>query len=79
MENKILTAKEFLNNKGITGIQANTISNWMIEFAKLHVQEAINCAFVKIKTDAMKDFGSEVPDCWNDDSILNAYNLDNIK
>lgn len=72
MENKIVTGEEFLNSKGITGIQANTISNWMVEFAKLHVEMALKEAAEIVDMEVEKDFLTK-------DVILNSYSLTNIK
>ena len=72
MENKIVTGEEFLNSKGITGIQANTISNWMVEFTKLHVEAALKEAAEIVDMEVEKDFLTK-------DVILNAYTLTNIK
>lgn len=46
-----------------------------INIMKEAVQQALELAAEKIKSDAMEDFGSEVPDCWNDQSILDTINL----
>lgn len=72
MENKMVTGEEFLNSKGITGIQANTISNWMVEFTKLHVEAALKEAAEIVDMEVEKDFLTK-------DVILNAYTLTNIK
>lgn len=59
------------------------IIDLMIKFAKLHVQAALEAASIKVKLSPdMYDF---ICDSWESgewfdkDSILNAYNLDNIK
>jgi hypothetical protein len=75
MENKIPTAEEFLNNKGITGIQADTISNWMIEFAKLHVEAALKESSEKATVYSDEGGYSKFVD---EQSILNSYPLTNI-
>lgn len=56
-----------------------TLQECMIEFAKLHAQAALQAAFHKIKSDALETCGSDIPDCWDDLSILNAYPLENIE
>ncbi len=76
----ILTAKEFLWNNILTQgdiepyghIPKIKIYEAMLEFAKLHVQEALKQASEKVQ---ITDFGYAI----NKDSILNAYNLDDIK
>lgn len=77
--------KEFYNKldsvfpEELVKMAAPTAARHYIEFAKLHVEAALEAAAEKIKSDALRDFGSEVPDCWNLDSILNAYPETNIK
>lgn len=73
MENKIVTGEEFLNSKGITGIQANTISNWMVEFTKLHVEAALKGCLNKYH------HASEENYVFGSSEIMNAYPLTNIK
>ena len=76
--NKVPTAEEFAkNNHPMKTYPVDW--NVMIEFAKLHVKAALEAAFVKIKEDAMETYGSDVPDCWSDSSILNAYPENLIK
>jgi hypothetical protein len=48
------------------------ISNWMIEFAKLHVEKALKEASEIVENELEKDFLTK-------DSILNSYPLENIK
>jgi hypothetical protein len=79
MENKIPTAEEFLNSKSITGIQANTISNWMIEFAKLHVEMALKEASEKAELKYRINDISCNDKILDKKSILNAYPLTLIK
>lgn len=66
------------------------IQNAMIEFAKLHVQEALKKAYLKaeLKEGSMDEegrqichMGDDMGDSWilDKESILNAYNLDLIK
>jgi aspartyl-tRNA synthetase len=78
--NKIPTAEEFLKEEsGRWPRSQEVISSIMRDFAKLHVKAALEAAFVKIKEDAMETYGSDVPDCWSDSSILNAYPENLIK
>lgn len=48
-------------------------------FAESHVHNALESAVVKIRADAMEDYGTDIPDCWNEESILNAYPDELIK
>ena len=88
MKNNILTAERFLDiSFGENKAVRSKITKAMIEFAKLHVQEALKQASEK---SLMKDVNE---DCHYEDeegnfpaiyfidkdSILNAYNLNNIK
>lgn len=69
----MITAKE-LFNKMLEENDEFTSTEMMIEFAKLHVEEALKQASEKalIKRIMYKD------DTINKDSILNAYSLDGI-
>lgn len=87
MENKMPTAEEFIKSTELVVKFDNTqgcileeeLPSLFIKFAKLHVKAALEAAFVKIKEDAMETYGSDVPDCWSDSSILNAYPENLIK
>jgi hypothetical protein len=85
MENNIPTAEEFYDKKDINGLPMS-FNEKMIEFAKLHVQEALKEASEKVRQ--IEDpyaytgnTGSEYPADYivDKDSILNAYPLTNIK
>lgn len=72
------TAQELLQTKGIGGVQAKTISEWMIEFTKLHVEAALRSA--ACDAEAIPYSEGAIGQCGVDEeSILNAYPLDNIK
>jgi hypothetical protein len=96
--NKIPTAEKWLENHkelsmyqvaeynegGYNGIDEEALYRIMIEFAKLHVQEALKVAseeatVTPIDHEEISE-GSFRP-IWgvDDDSILNAYPLENIK
>lgn len=83
MSNKIITAEEFfaLPDYDKSSIPMfSDIHNAMIEFAKLHVQEALKQASEKVKLDD----GDYISDGFYEtmidkESILNAYPLENIK
>ena len=86
--NKIPTAEEFLKFHRITANEViynsvdemcGTITDFMIEFAKLHVQAALDAASynAEITWDALPVIGDfQIID---KDSILTAYPLENIK
>jgi len=78
----VVTAKEFLKSSGITGQQAETIANWMIQFAKLHVEEALREASEKAtkKSERWKNIsGWHEREVIDKNSILNAYPPEKIK
>jgi hypothetical protein len=81
----MITAEEFLINKGDADFRLSEgeyISEIMIEFAQLHVKEALYEASeqAKIQYDYSGNTGSEFCDEYIDkDSILNAYPYNNIK
>lgn len=72
----VITAKIFLENKGILGQHANIISEWMIEFAKLHVNESLKCAADNAELISVPFTNDETI---NHESILTSYLLDNVK
>ena len=84
---KALTAEEFLRNSSVTSSDRYDFlskQELMIEFAKMHVQEALKQASEKafvtpIDHEEISE-GSFRP-IWgvDDESILNAYSLENIK
>lgn len=88
MKDKVITAQEFLDiSFGENKAVRSKITKDMIEFAKLHVQEALKQASEK---SLMKDVNEDChyedeegnfPEIYfiDKDSILNAYNLNNIK
>ena len=77
MTNNLPTAKDFLIESKISGLDADKI---MIEFAKLHVEAALKAASENVELDYWKGdcqlCGSNTID---KESILNAYPLTNIK
>lgn len=83
---KIPTAEEvrfdyrYKENRRLTcSLSSSQEKEMMIEFAKLHVQAALESAKNKIIADALKEYGTDIQDCWDIESITNAYPLDNIK
>jgi hypothetical protein len=60
------TAKDFIINR------TNSTEEMMIEFAKMHVEKALEAASEIVENELEKDF-------LNKKSILEAYPLDNIK
>lgn len=89
MENKTIPTAEEYTNKALDGlgrINKEHAIYLMIEFAKLHVIEALKQASEKATGTPMYDYGNRykielVRDNVNinEDSILNAYPLENIK
>lgn len=92
----VTTALDVLHNQSPSGYcEGSTFSNSyyendeiviaMIEFAKLHVQEALKQASEKVEmiTDENQDFRLQSCNCidyvLDTKSILNAYPLENIK
>ena len=71
----MITIEEFLNKKHIVGM-TELIAPIMIEFAQLHVEQALRQASEKAQTEC--DEGGETGFV-DKNSILNAYPLDNIK
>jgi hypothetical protein len=87
--NNLPTAEEFLKNKvyitkdDIEDVHDSliTVTNTMIEFAKLHVEAALKNASEKAKmqTRNKNKFDELNYNIIHKQSILNAYPLDNIK
>lgn len=85
----MITAEEFLRNSSVTFSDRYdflSIQELMIEFAKMHVQEALKQASEKADADFtylgddLKEIGAEYIEVYTiKDSILNAYSLENIK
>lgn len=83
--NNIPTAKEFLNSK--PGVFSDPTADWMIEFAKLHVEAALKEASEEATINKNKGevtartFGNVINGTYsiNQQSILNSYPLSNIK
>jgi hypothetical protein len=82
MDSKVLTAQDFFENwckqKGYTSIdEADNIDQCMIEFTKIHLEQALLEINDKIKIEGEGAFFDFV---WIDkESILEAYPLENIK
>ena len=73
------TAEEFLQQEqfyAVTSGDEYEIAQAMIEFAKLHVQAALESASKNGRTRTNDESTSIIVDS---DTILNAYPLDNIK
>ena len=80
------TAAEFFDEGNF-----NNVTDMLIEFAKMHVQEALKQAsekafveYIDLQTDEKFDYTDVLVDDnisadVNKDSILNAYSLENIK
>ena len=76
-----MTAEEFIQENHFHLIldckyEVNNIQTAMIEFAKLHVKQALQEA--SEKADIINDFDNQKGEI-DIESILNAYSLENIK
>ena len=94
-KNKIPTAEEFLNDQGVPidklqnlpWFDYGNMSTWLVEFAKLHVQAALEAASKEAmisKNNGQvvgREFGNVTDGSYkvNKQSILNAYPLNKIK
>jgi hypothetical protein len=80
---EIPTAEEFLISKNMPGFAKHTVvTQWMADFAKMHVEAALKEASEKAKTSEFWEgnTGSEYCETIVDkESILNSYPLNNIK
>ena len=73
------TAEEFLLQKPfILGMTRADQVIAMIEFAKMHVQEALKQASEKAQAYNKSKFSSDINPQVDMESILNAYSLENI-
>jgi len=79
----IITAEKFQKNYsieyydegGYQGIEEQELSKMLIEFAKMHVKQALKQSSENVESYVIEGLVSEV----DRDSILNAYPLENIK
>mgnify|MGYP001473433198 CR=1 FL=1 len=87
---KIPTAEELLENyrfeagEHIGNRDYDLMCSFAIEFAKLHVQEALETAYQKSVVEEQEIYDPLNGDSWNqyvlkEESILNSYPLENIK
>lgn len=60
-------------------IPVNEVNRLMIEFAKLHVQAALKAAWANAHATNKPKFAGDCNPVVDDESILTAYPLDNIK
>lgn len=82
----MITAKKFLEDKQEDhfkklGVYADTnskIAEWMVEFTFTHVTEALRIAYLNHEIDTINCYDEDVCEL-SENSILNAYPLDNIK
>ena len=82
----MITAEEFIEEKySDVPYELKDITDLMVEFAKLHVTEALKEASEKANygiyknNDGQEPYHHESNIYVDEDSILNAYPLDNIK
>jgi hypothetical protein len=83
MKDKITTAEEWFNfwcnKKGYVSIdQCDDIEECMIEFTKYHVEKALKIASCNAVT-KLHNNGNRVLQIIDTESIVNAYDLENIK
>ena len=83
---KFLIKKNYPLYNNFGGLGMYYVKEAMIEFAKMHVQEALKQASEKADADFtylgddLKEIGAEYIEVYTiKDSILNAYHLENIK
>lgn len=69
MHNTVQTAEEFYKSKFDKN---DDVYSAMVEFAKLHVEAALQAVVEECNNESEKDF-------INDELILNSYSLSNIK
>ena len=74
MENTILTVREFLKTSGDKFVHSDGFEEAMIEFAKLHVTEALKT--VAKKAIEMNQWENEKI---SKNAIIKSYDLNNIK
>ena len=79
---KIPTAEEFMRTF-TTGKTEETpqeyVQDMLIEFAKLHVEAALKLITTEATVETINKYSPEEHHIVNQDSILNAYPLENIK
>lgn len=77
----MITAEDFLLNKvrGIVYKQPNhkQVEEWLIEFAKMHITEALKKAYFNHKINTINGHNQPIIEL-DEDSILKAYPLDNV-
>ena len=81
----IITAEEFIRKDfDEQRLDIKHVEWLLIEFAKLHVQEALETAYQKSVVEEQEIYDPLNGDSWNqyvlkEESILNSYPLENIK
>ena len=80
------TALEILDkNQHILDIYGNSaqgaalICDIMIAFAKQHVQAALDLVKIDIINAEQEKYGTHFQDCWDENTIIKIYPLENIK
>ena len=83
MSERKINLEEILRNKiGYLGSEPNlsklikerATSHDIISAMKEACKQILELAAEKIKSDALEEYGSEVPDCWSEQSILDTIN-----
>jgi hypothetical protein len=76
---KIPTAEEFLKRDKSGIFNEVDMAQALIEFAKLHVEAALKLITTEATVETINKYSPEEQHIVNQDSILNAYPLENIK
>ena len=70
-----INLEEILNKElNILSISVEQIEKSALKAMKEACKQILELAAEKIKSDALEEYGSEVPDCWSEQSILDTIN-----
>ena len=70
-----INLEEILNKElNILSIRVEQIEKSALKAMKEACKQVLELAAEKIKSDALEEYGSEVPDCWSEQSILDTIN-----
>ena len=75
MSERKINLEEILNKElNILSIRVEQIEKSALKAMKEACKQVLELAAEKIKSDALEEYGSEVPDCWSEQSILDTIN-----
>ena len=75
MSERKINLEEILNKElNILSIRVEQIEKSALKAMKEACRQVLELAAEKIKSDALEEYGSEVPDCWSEQSILDTIN-----